>query len=62
LPAAVPELSYDPLDLASVGWNVVEATPVVRLKRQVSEGDETNDGASAVTDNHIEDPMVPPTL
>ena len=58
----LPELGDDSFDLAPVGGNVPEASPVVGLDREVSQGQEPKNCSSPIADKDIQDPMVPPAF
>ena len=58
----LPKLSDEPFYLPAVGWHVVDASPIVRFHGEVTEGDESEDGAPSVADDDVEDPVVPPAL
>ena len=58
----LPKLSDEPLDFPAVGWHVIDAPPIVCFHREVTKGDESEDGTPSVADEDIEDPVVPPAL
>jgi len=56
----LPELSDDSLDLAPVGGNIPEASPVVGLDGEVSQRQETQNSSAAVADQNVQNPVIPP--
>ncbi len=58
----LPELGDDSLDLAPVGRNIPEASPVVGLDGEVSQRQETQNSSAAVADQNVQNPVIPPVV
>lgn len=58
----LPKLCKYSFDFSSVCRNCPKASPVVGLHRQVPQCQHAENGAAAVADDHVQDPVIPPTL
>lgn len=56
------ELCHDALDFTPIGGDDPESPPVVGFHLEISEREQSQDGAAQIADEHVQDPMIPPAL